>query len=145
MYPSACHSTLYILSSEHCLPPLLSHRTGLQRPSITATSHYFRLSCIHFQSFVHSATRLPSCSIVVAISTKSAHSPPLLTPLETTVIEDDEQRVNLRQRSGHGHLLQNYKHKVFGKTKQHLYWLWSFTTRRETLVRLKRTPDGLVT
>ena len=30
-------------------------------------------------------------------------------------------------------------------TKWHLYRQWSFTTRRETMVRLQRTPDGLVT
>ena len=61
-------------------------------------------------------------------------------------ISDEAQRLNRRQRctlsqlrSGHCHLLQDYKHRV------HLYRMWSFTTRCETHVRLHHTPDWLVT
>ena len=63
-------------------------------------------------------------------------------------ISNEEQRLNRRQRctlsqlrSGHYHLLQDYKHRVFWRTKRHLYRLWSVTTRCETSVRLQHTPD----
>ena len=65
------------------------------------------------------------------------------------LISDEEQRLNRRQkctlsqlRSGHCHLLQDYKHRG---TKRHLYRLWSFTTRCETSVCLHHTPNWLVT
>ena len=63
-------------------------------------------------------------------------------------IADEQQRLNWRSRctlsqlrSGHCHLLQDYKHRVFGKPSD----IWRFTTRYEILVHLQRTPDGLVT
>ena len=58
-------------------------------------------------------------------------------------IADEEQRLTRRQRcalsqlrSGYCHLLQDYKHRVFGEPR-----LWRFTTRCETLVHLQQTPD----
>ena len=62
-------------------------------------------------------------------------------------ISDEEQRLNRSQRctisqlrSGHSHLLQDYKHRVFGEPSD-ICTDWSFTTRCETLVRLQQTPD----
>ena len=62
-------------------------------------------------------------------------------------ISDEEQRLNRRQRctlsqlrSGHCHLLQDYKHRMFGEPSD-ICIDWSFTTRCETPVRLHHTPD----
>ena len=62
-------------------------------------------------------------------------------------ISDEEQRLNRRQRCtlsqlrlGHCHLLQDYKHMVFGEPSG-ICTDWSFTTRCETPVRLHHTPN----
>ena len=66
-------------------------------------------------------------------------------------ISDEEQRLKRRQRctlsqlrSGHCHLLQDYKHRVLGEPSD-ICTLWNFTTRCETSVRLHHTPNCRVT
>ena len=64
-------------------------------------------------------------------------------------ISDEEQRHNRRQRctlsqlrSGHCHLLQDYKHRVLGEASDIcMYRLWNFPTRCEISVRLHHTPN----
>ena len=62
-------------------------------------------------------------------------------------IADEEQRLIRRQRYTLSQQPPTAGLQAQGvrRTKLHLYLLWSFATRRETLVRLQRTADGLVT
>ena len=53
---TVCESFFYILCTEQSLPVLLSHRHHRATfQSLQSTTHHFRLSCIHLQSFAKQA------------------------------------------------------------------------------------------
>ena len=63
-------------------------------------------------------------------------------------IADEEQRLNRKQRctlTTTIRTLQDYKHRVFGEPSDIRTNCGALPKKRETLVRLQRTSDGLVT